>query len=54
MVENPDKVILHSVKGKCSCGRNLEEMEVLRVERKHVFDLPEKMYEVTEHQIEVK
>lgn len=54
MVENPDKVIRHRVRGKCSCGKNLEEVEVLRIERRQVFDLPEKLYEVTEHQVEVK
>jgi len=54
MVENPDKIILHSVKGVCDCGKDLEEAEVLRIERRQVFDLPKKLYEVTEHQIEVK
>jgi hypothetical protein len=34
MVENQDKVILHSVKGKCGCGKDLEEVEVLRIDRK--------------------
>ena len=54
MVENPDKIILHSVKGVCDCGKDLEEAEVLRIERRQVFDLPKKLCEVTEHQIEVK
>ena len=54
MVEHPDKIILHSVKGVCDCGKDLEEAEVLRIERRQVFDLPKKLCEVTEHQIEVK
>ena len=53
-VENPDKIILHSVKGVCDCGKDLEEAELLRIERRQVFDLPKKLCEVTEHQIEVK
>jgi transposase len=54
MVEHPDKIIFHSVKGVCDCGKDLEEAEMLRIERRQVFDLPKKLYEVTEHQIEVK
>jgi transposase len=54
MVEHPDKIIFHSVKGVCDCGKDLEEAEVLRIERRQVFDLPKKLCEVTEHQIEVK
>ena len=54
MVEHPDKIIFHSVKGICDCGKDLEEAEVLRIERRQVFDLPKKLCEVTEHQIEVK
>ena len=54
MVKNPDKVVEHKVKGKCSCGNNLEDAELLRIDRRQEFELPEKLYEVIEHQIEVR
>ncbi len=55
MTENPDKVIKHKIKGCCNkCGKNLEDLEIKEIQRKQVFDLPQKLYEVTEHQMEVK
>jgi hypothetical protein len=42
MVEYPDKIVLHPVKEIYECVKDLEEAEVLRTERKQVFDLPEK------------
>ena len=54
MVSKPDKVIEHKVKGECQCGRDLEQAPVLRIERRQVFDLPGKLMEVTEHQVEIR
>ncbi len=54
MVANPDKVIEHKAQGKCPCGHDLEQAPVVRIERRQVFDLPEKLMEVTEHRIEIK
>ena len=54
MVENPDKIVEHKVSGKCQCGRDLNEIGVERIIRKQEFELPEKLIEVIEHQIEVK
>lgn len=44
----------HKVKGQCQCGRDLEQAPVLRIERRQVFDLPGKLMEVTEHQVEIR
>src|ERR1039457_1388386 len=54
MVENPDKIILHRVGGKCDCGRELKRQPTINVQRSQVIDIPEKLKEITEHQIEVK
>lgn len=54
MVIDPDKVIEHKVKGTCQCGKDLEQASVVRIERRQVFDLPEKLMEVTEHQVEIR
>lgn len=54
MVTNPDKIVKHKVKGQCKCGKELSSAPIVRIERKQVFDLPEKLMEVTEHQVEVK
>lgn len=53
MTEQPDHIIPHRVL-TCSCGHNLEEIEVLRRERRQVWDVPPQTMEVMEHQIEVK
>ncbi len=54
MVSNPDKIIKHHVKGRCRCGNDLEKLAIKEIQRRQVFDLPEKLIEVTEHRIEVK
>lgn len=54
MVKNPDKIIQHKVKGRCECGADLEKIQTQSTLHRQVFDLPEKLYEVTEHQVEVK
>lgn len=56
MVHNPDMVITHLSEGCCgNCGRDLGSASKVRVERRQVHDLPEKVaLKVTEHQVEVK
>jgi transposase len=54
MVANPDKRVRCEVKGKCSCGKSLESLPVIRLEKRQVFDLPPKLIEVTEYEVEVK
>lgn len=53
-VANPDYVVVHKLTGKCECGKELEQLPVKSLYRRQVFDLPEKLIEVTEHQIESK
>jgi len=51
-VEDPDAVVMHRP-GCCgSCGADLGDAEVLDVERRQVFDVPEPRVEVTEHRAE--
>jgi len=53
-VSVPDRTVVHPV-GVCSgCGKDLSGVEATQGERRQVFDLPEKLLEVTEHQSEVK
>jgi transposase len=54
MVSTPDKVIPHKLFGQCECGENLEALELKSIQRKQEFELPAKLIEVIEHQIEVK
>ena len=54
MTEKPDKIIFHPVGGKCDCGRALKNQPTINVQRNQVIDIPEKLTEITEHQIEVK
>lgn len=54
MVTHPDKRIRCEVKGKCSCGTSLDDLPVTRIEKRQVFDLPLKLIEVTEYEVEVK
>lgn len=53
MTDQPDHFISHRVL-TCSCGHDLEEIEVKCRERRQVWDVPPQTMEVTEHQIEVK
>jgi transposase len=53
MVSNPDKRVRCKVQGKCSCGTLLENMPVVRIEKRQEFDLPPKLIEVTEYEVEV-
>jgi transposase len=53
-VASPDYVMVHKVIGKCECGKELEQLPLKGLYRRQVFDIPEKLIEVTEHQIETK
>jgi transposase len=53
-VDNPDYIVAHKIIGKCECGKDLERLPIKSLHRRQVFDLPEKLIEVTEHQIETK
>lgn len=53
-VDNPDYIISHKLIGKCECGKDLEQLPIKSLHRRQVFDLPSKLLEVTEHQIETK
>lgn len=54
MVANPDKRVCCEVKGKCSCGKSLGSLPVIRIEKRQEFDLPSKLIEVTEYEVEIK
>jgi len=54
MADRPDKIIEHKVKGRCSCGLNLFHQDIIETLRRQVIDLPEKLFEIVEHHIEVK
>lgn len=52
-VSGPDAVEVHSP-GHCVCGCCLEGVATEHVERRQVFDLPEKLLRVTEHRMAAK
>ena len=54
LVANPDRIVAHKIVGKCECGKDIGELPLKSVYRRQIFDLPEKLIEVTEHQIETK
>jgi len=54
MVEEPDEIIVHKVEGYCEYRRNLSNVELKGIQRCQVYELPEKLYKVIEHQVEVK
>lgn len=49
----PDTVNMH-LPEYCECGHCLQEDPVHHVERRQVFELPEKLFEVIEHQLAAK
>jgi transposase len=53
-VEKPDHIEVYPVVQCAHCQANLASVEVSKVEKRQVFDLPEVKLEVTEHQGEVK
>lgn len=54
MVKTPDKVVKHKVEGVCKCGKDLKRAVVKNMQLRQVFDLVEKLVEVTEHQVEIR
>ena len=53
-VDKPDHIEVHPVVQCAHCQANLASVEVNKIEKRQVFDLPEIKLEVTEHQAEVK
>lgn len=53
-VENPDYVNIHQVHGRCRCGREWSEGELIGYKNRQVFDLPPIRLEVTEHRVEIR
>lgn len=53
-VENPDHIIKYPLKGKCNCGRDIENSKLLGYEKRQVIDIPPIKMEVTEHQAETR
>ena len=56
-IEEPDHIVEHSLQ-VCSCGScpgvSLRRAPVLGYQKRQVFELPEKLLEVTEHRAEIK
>jgi transposase/cell division protein FtsB len=53
-VKNPDKQVPHKVKICEECGASLEDVPIIDLERRQVFDIPPQKIVVTEHQAEHK
>jgi transposase len=49
-----ERVVTCKVEGKCSCGKDLSRQPVIKEEKRQVIDLLEKLFEVTEYNVEVK
>lgn len=49
-VQNPDEIIKHRPKGKCSCGNELENLNLQATKRRQVFEI-EFLKKVIEHQV---
>ena len=54
MVDTPDHIVLHRIKGRCHCSRSMRYKKPAGYERRQVFDLPEIKIEVTEYRAEIK
>ena len=54
LTDKPDNVLVHKISGDCPCGQSLKDLPVKTMHRRQVFDLPEKMLNVTEQRIEIK
>jgi transposase len=53
-VDNPDIIIVHSLKRCSCCGKNLENIKVRKTESRQVFDIQPIKIDVTEHRAEEK
>jgi transposase len=49
-VEKPDTIKVHRCEGLCSCGRSLDQAQIVKRRKRQVFDIPKIKAEVTEHQ----
>lgn len=50
LVDNPDHIVIHELKGTCSCGMDLAEIKPEGYTARQVFDLPAEIkIETTEH-----
>jgi len=54
MVEQPNKIIVHSINRCKKCGCALEDKNSRSIEKRQVFDLPPIKIKVTEHRAEIK
>ena len=54
MVDNPNYIRIHKVTQCKKCGLSLDSVDVSKVQRRQVFDLPKQEVAVTEHQVEMK
>ena len=54
MVYKPDFVKIHQVLKCIYCETDLSNMEVLKLDKRQIFDIPPRLLEVTEHQAENK
>jgi len=54
MVEKPDQIETHLVEHCQHCQKPLKQAEVVRIEKRQVFDLPKTQMQVTEHRAQVK
>lgn len=52
-VADPDHVVGHEASACCQCGSSLEPASAIGVEKRQVFDLPERPLVVTEHQASI-
>lgn len=53
-VENPDRIQIHGVDRCEHCDTSLAKAPAAQYEKRQVFDLPPRLIEVTEHQVEIK
>ncbi|MCP4207770.1 MAG: IS66 family transposase [Shimia sp.] len=54
MVAVPDHIVLYALEICPHCTADLADVEVERIEKRQVFDVPPVQFEVTEHQAEIK
>jgi len=52
--ETPDKIIPCVTEGICECGQKISEISIRNIERRQTIELPEKLIDVIEYQVEVK